>query len=234
MVMPVQDGGPGAGNTGAWASPVGMCRVGVRSGPGTGLPCRGNGVDGAQRAVLGAWASFGGRVPGLPQGKGCWAWRGLRLESPRVSRARPRTPPRLAPPSYLGAAARVGGARWAGGGPGSCRRHGAADRGGGVAAVAAAAPNSGRGPRGRRGCRAPAPAGTGVRSPFHPAPLRPARAASGRPAPAVFLRAAGHALPLDLHQGASAAPSGTYAGSAPPPFPGPPIPISHRISVPES
>lgn len=185
--------GPGAGSTGAWASLVGMCRVVVRSGPGTGLPCGGKlGVDGAQRIVSGAWVSFAGWVPRVPQRKDPWAWRALRLESPRVSWARPRAPPHLAARGYLGAAARAGGACWAGGGPGSCPRRSAAGGGDGGAELRAETAREARlpGSGSSRDWGAP---------PFPPRPAPPARPADGRP-PAVFLRAAGHAPPPDLRQ----------------------------------
>lgn len=171
-------------------------------------------------------------MPSLqPNRKDPWAERVLRLESLRVSRTRPTTPPRLPSPSYLGAAARAGG-RLQGGRraklmPASLRgRRGR--RGGG-----AAAPGSGQGQGGRRGRRLRLWR-VGCAPPS--APPRPARAACRRPAPAVFFRAAGHALPPGLGQRTPAAPSGhpRYPGSAPPPFPEPQIPISHRLSASKS
>lgn len=80
-------------------------------------------------------------------------------------------PPRSRPPSYLGAKARARGACSAGGGPGSCPRHGAAGGGSG----AAVAPGSGRGARGRRGHRAGLRQGLDCAAPAAGVPPRPAR-----------------------------------------------------------
>lgn len=134
-VMPLGDSRPGGREQRVWATRMGVCGVGVRSGRTRAL-CRG----GAQGKFLGPGLTLGEQVPELPA---------LRL---RVGRAPgPPSPPRA--PSYLGAAARAGGACRA------SRRGRRWRRGGGAGLRAETARRRGR-PAGLRrglGCAPPAP-----------------------------------------------------------------------------
>lgn len=148
------------------------------------------GVGGAQGIVSRARAGFRERVPGASRHgrKVPWAWRVVGSESPgsrRLGRGLgeplPGVPlPASRPSSYLGAAPRAGGARSAGGGPGSCPRQGgggASGRGREGGAVAGLGPGGHpaalhRPPRGSRHRPRRIPPSRGTRASARPPPAR--------------------------------------------------------------